>query len=95
MPALALGGVGFAVQDGSARVLIFSAAGTLLVLALSIRVCVQLARAAARREDALLTALFAEDPAPCFTTDGEGQIGYLTIKHKPIKSCSRCGAPLA
>ena len=47
------------------------------MLALSIRVCVQLARAAARREDALLAALFAEDPAPCFTTDGEGQIGYL------------------
>ena len=75
--ALALGAAGLAVQDSLARILIFSAAGTFLVLALVIRLCVHLARAAIRREEALLATLFAEDPAPCFTTDVEGQIGYL------------------
>lgn len=75
--AMALGAAGLAVQDGPARVLIFSAAGTFLVLALTIRFSAQIASAAVRREEALLTTLFAEDPVPCFTTDGEGQIGYL------------------
>ncbi|MCA3552204.1 MAG: PAS domain-containing protein, partial [Rhodobacter sp.] len=36
-----------------------------------------LARYAVRREESLLTVLLAEDPAPCFTTDVEGQVGYL------------------
>jgi hypothetical protein len=60
--ALALGAAGIAVQDGPAQALIFSKAGTLLVLALSIRFCVQLARSAVLREEALLTTLFADDP---------------------------------
>jgi two-component system cell cycle sensor histidine kinase/response regulator CckA len=75
--ALALGAAGIAVQEGPAQALIFSKAGTLLVLALLIRFCVQLARSAVLREEALLTTLFADDPAPCFTTDAEGQIRYF------------------
>ena len=75
--ALALGAAGVAVQDGPAQVLIFAKAGTFLVLAFLIRFCVQLARSAVLREEAVLATLFAEDPAPCFTTDGEGQIRYF------------------
>ncbi|MEY3309343.1 MAG: hypothetical protein RLZZ413_3381 [Pseudomonadota bacterium] len=75
--ALALGGAGFVVDDALARVLIFAGAGTLLILALTIRLSARLALLAARREEALLTALLAEDMAPCFTTDIDGQIGYL------------------
>jgi hypothetical protein len=75
--ALALGAAGIAVQDGLAQALIFSKAGTLLVLAILIRFCVQLARSAVLREEALLATLFADDPAPCFTTDAEGQIRYF------------------
>jgi two-component system cell cycle sensor histidine kinase/response regulator CckA len=77
VPALALGTVGGGVADDLIKALLFAGAATFVALALTIHLGMQLARYAARREENLLAALFGEDPAPCFATDVEGQIGYL------------------
>ena len=76
--AFGLGAAGLGLADSAlARGLVFAGAGTFLVLGLTIRLCVHLAQSAIRREERLVTALFAEDLAPCFTTDVDGQIGYV------------------
>jgi two-component system cell cycle sensor histidine kinase/response regulator CckA len=75
--ALVLAVAGGGVGDDLLKGVFCAGAATLVALALTICLGLHLARSFVRREESLLTALVAEDPAPCFTTDVAGQIGYL------------------
>ncbi len=75
--ALVLGTAGGGVSDDLVKALLFAGAATFVALALTIHLGMLLARYAVRREESLLSVLFGEDPALCFTTDVEGQVGYL------------------
>jgi two-component system, cell cycle sensor histidine kinase and response regulator CckA len=63
-------------QTPALQVLVGAGAATLLCLALAVRFILVPDAIGLSREPALLQKILANDAAPCFTTDAEGEIGY-------------------
>ncbi|MDR5651587.1 ATP-binding response regulator [Ruixingdingia sedimenti] len=80
MPLLAVAAgcavAAFVLVDGRARLALLAAAGSFLCLVVILRAARALAARRARVFAARAGAVVAEDAAPCFTTDADGQVLY-------------------